>query len=299
MWFWLSLVAILFWSGSDFFSKLGSRPDDKNSHWKMVMAVGLVMGLHASYEVFIAGTPFSMGVMLQYLPVSFLYILAMVLGYIGLRYIELSVSTPICNSSGAVASILCYVFLKQLLSGSQLFAVALILAAIYLLSWLQKKKEDQERAAKGEQPDRKYVDSFIAIFFPIFYCIIDGLGTFADAIVLEKLNEDSANVAYEYTFLFLGILAFIYVCLIKKEKLTVHREAPKLLAGICETAGQFAYIFAIGANAIASAPLISSYCMFSVIWARIFLKEKLSGRQYFAILLAVIGIVIMGAAEGA
>ena len=35
-WFILSLIAILFWSGSDLFSKLGSRPDDKYSHWKMV-----------------------------------------------------------------------------------------------------------------------------------------------------------------------------------------------------------------------------------------------------------------------
>ena len=46
-WFILSLIAILFWSGSDLFSKLGSRPDDKYSHWKMVMAVGVVMGAHA------------------------------------------------------------------------------------------------------------------------------------------------------------------------------------------------------------------------------------------------------------
>ena len=38
-WFILSLIAILFWSGSDLFSKLGSRPDDKYSHWKMVMAL--------------------------------------------------------------------------------------------------------------------------------------------------------------------------------------------------------------------------------------------------------------------
>ena len=40
-WFWLSIVALLCWSGSDLFSKMGSRPDDRYSHWKMVMAVGL------------------------------------------------------------------------------------------------------------------------------------------------------------------------------------------------------------------------------------------------------------------
>ena len=46
-WFVLSLIAILFWSGSDLFSKMGSKPEDKYSHWKMVMAVVTVMGLHA------------------------------------------------------------------------------------------------------------------------------------------------------------------------------------------------------------------------------------------------------------
>ena len=33
MWFWLSLIALLCWSGSDLFSKIGCRDaDDKYSH---------------------------------------------------------------------------------------------------------------------------------------------------------------------------------------------------------------------------------------------------------------------------
>lgn len=44
MWFWLSLIALLCWSGSDLFSKIGCRDArDKYSHLKMVMAVGVVM----------------------------------------------------------------------------------------------------------------------------------------------------------------------------------------------------------------------------------------------------------------
>ena len=60
MWFWLSLIALLFWSGSDLFSKIGSKPDDKYSHWKMSMAVGLIMGIHAAYEIFIGGVEISL-----------------------------------------------------------------------------------------------------------------------------------------------------------------------------------------------------------------------------------------------
>ncbi len=49
MWFWLSLIALLCWSGSDLFSKIGCRDArDKYSHLKMVIAVGVVMGLHAA-----------------------------------------------------------------------------------------------------------------------------------------------------------------------------------------------------------------------------------------------------------
>ena len=47
-WFWFSIIALLCWSGSDFFSKIGCRDaSDKYSQYKMVTAVGVVMGIHA------------------------------------------------------------------------------------------------------------------------------------------------------------------------------------------------------------------------------------------------------------
>ena len=98
-WFILALVAMFCWSGSDLFSKVGSKPDDKYSHWKMVMAVGLVMGIHAVITI-IGGVRVTFADIIAYFPASFLYILSMVLGYVGLRYIELSISSPICNTSG-------------------------------------------------------------------------------------------------------------------------------------------------------------------------------------------------------
>ena len=55
----------------------------------------------------------------------------------------------------------------------------------------------------------------------------------------------------------------------------MERERPKLLAALCETAGQFTYVFAIGANAILAAPTIASYSIFSVLWSCIFLKGEI------------------------
>ena len=110
MWFWLAIIALLCWSGSDLFSKIGCRDGrDKYNPLKMVIAVGVVMGIHAAYEIFVGGAVVTWHVMWTYLPVSLLYIGSMTLGYVGLRYIELSISSPICNSSGALVAVLCLI----------------------------------------------------------------------------------------------------------------------------------------------------------------------------------------------
>ena len=73
-------------------------------------------------------------------------------------------------------------------------------------------------------------------------------------------------------------------------------EVPKYIGAVFETAGQFAYIYALADSdhVIFSAPIISSYCVGSVLWSRIFLKEKLSAKHYAMIAIAVIGIAVLG-----
>ena len=295
MWFWLALIALLCWSGSDLFSKIGSRPEDKNSHLKMVMAVGLVMGLHAIIEIFVSGVTITWNDCLVYLPVSLLYIGSMTIGYIGLRYIELSISSPICNSSGALVALGCFVFLGERLEKMQTFGVILVCVGVIGLGIVEMVEDDDLRKKRQEKANIKYSKSILALILPVIYCILDAMGTFLDSMATDKIGEATANVAYELTFFFVGVLAFCYVVLIKREKLTVKREGPKFVGAIFETAGQFAYIFAISANTIAAAPVISAYCVASVIWSRIFLKEKLSLKHYVMIGICAVGIMILGA----
>ena len=298
MWFWLSLVTLICWSGSDLFSKIGCRDaKDKYSHLKMVIAVGLVMGIHAAYEIFAGGVEISLSIILTYLPVSLLYIASMAMGYLGLRYIELSISSPICNSSGALVAVMTLFMVGfSEYSPLALGAVALVCVGAIGLGVVDYFEDEELRAERQKNSNYKYSKSLIALALPVAYCILDAAGTFADNRVLEILDEGSANVAYELTFLFVGILCFIYVVFIKKDKLVPKMEAPKYIGAVCETAGQFAYIYAIAdtAHLAMSAPIISSYCAASVLWSRIFLKEKLSKKHYLMILLVVIGIAIMG-----
>ena len=101
-------------------------------------------------------------------------VLERLLGYAGLRYIELSISSPICNSSGAVAALLCFFILKETMSGLQFFAVALVCVGVFALSYIEKKQDDALRRQEGDTPDKKHTRSFLAILFPILYCIIRG-----------------------------------------------------------------------------------------------------------------------------
>ncbi len=298
MWFWLSLLALLCWSGSDLFSKIGCRDaKDPLSHLKMVIAVGVVMGLHAAYEIFVGGTEISMQVILTYLPVSLLYISSMTVGYLGLRYIELSVSSPIANSSGALVAIMTLIMVGiDEYSPLALAAVALVCIGVIGLGVVEYREDEELRAERQKASNYKYSKSFLALALPIIYCVLDAAGTFADNRVLETLDEGSANVAYELTFLAAAVVCFIYMVIIKKDKLVPKMEGPKYLGAVCETAGQFAYIYAIAdtEHLAMSAPIIASYCAVSVLWGRIFLKEKLSFKHYLMILLVVIGIAIMG-----
>ncbi len=296
-WFLCSIIALLCWSGSDFFSKIGCRDaQDKYSQFKMVMAVGLVMGIHALYEIFIGGVEISFQVILTYLPVSLLYIGSMTLGYVGLRYIELSISSPICNASGALVAII------AIISGSagemeapQYLAIALACAGVIGLGFVEAGEDEELRAARQEASNYKYAKSWLALALPLAYCLLDAAGTFADDLVLETLNEDSANVAYELTFLAAGIVCFLYTCVIKKQKLVPKMEAPKYIGATFETVGQLFYIYALaGGESALAAPIISSYCLVSVLWSRLFLKEKLSWKHYACIAVTFAGILIMG-----
>ena len=299
MWFTFAVIALLCWSGSDLFSKIGCQDErDKYSHLKMVMAVGVVMGLHAMYQIFFRGVELSWHVVLTYLPVSMLYIFSMAIGYLGLRYIELSISSPICNSSGAIVAVLtlCTAGIGEDLPPVALVAVALVCIGVIGLGFTEANEDEELRRARQDEANRHYAKSWIALAIPVVYCLLDALGTFADSRVLEVLDEDSANCAYELTFLAVGLLCAVYVLGIKKQKLLPRQEAPKYAGALFETAGQFFYIYALAdtEHVAFTAPIISSYCVASVVWSHLFLKEKLSKKHYLNIAVVVAGIIILG-----
>ncbi len=306
MWFLFALVTFAAWGTADLFYKKGAVENERYSHLKTSIMVGLVMGAVAIGLIVFRGIPYNPINLLIYLPVSAMYILSMTVGYFGLRYLELSVSSPIQNASGAVSCLIMMIVLQQLPTELEGVAIVLITLGVVLLGVFEKKKEDEFLS----ETNRKYKIGFVAFIMPILYCVIDSIGTALDGIYLDDINttllrdvteetfEDVANISYMLTFLIVALVLAVYVYVIKKEPLRLQGQGSRTIAAVCEATGQFTYVYAISGNGMVAAPMIASYCVFSVVLARIFLKEKLPIKQYLMIGLVFAGILILGITEG-
>lgn len=301
MWFIFAVITLISWGIADLLYKKGADENDKYSHLKTSMMVGLVMGIHAIFMLLFTDMNYDFTNILIYLPVSFMYILSMTVGYFGLRYLELSISSPIQNSSGAVTALLCLIFLNQTLDTISAVAIICICVGIFMLGVIEKSKQDEYK----EINNKKYKIGFVAFMIPVIYCIIDALGTFLDAYYLDSLEttplinvtestlENVANTSYELTFLICAIIIFIFL-VIKKQKIVIKEQKDRFCAAIFETLGQFTYVYALSSYSTVSVVMISAYSIVSIILSRIFLKEKLNKKQYITIALVMLGIILLG-----
>ncbi len=306
MWFIFALITFFAWGTADLFYKKGAVENERYSHLKTSIMVGLVMGAVAIGTILVRQIDYDPVNLLIYLPVSFMYILSMTVGYFGLRYLELSISSPIQNASGAVSCLIMMVVLKELPGAIEGIAIVLITFGVVMLGVFEKEKEtDFEK-----ENNKKYKIGFVAFLMPVLYCIIDSLGTALDGIYLDDFAttplrnvteanfEDVANISYMLTFLIVAVVLAVYVYVIKKEPLQLKGQGSRGMAAVCEAAGQFTYVYAMSGNGLVAAPMIASYCVASVVLARVFLKEKLSAKQYIMVCFVFGGILLLGIAEG-
>ena len=294
MWILCTLLTFSFWGIADLFYKIGNRGEEKYNHLKTGIMVGLVMGIHATIFLLSTKTKIDLIDIIKYLPVSLCYITSMVIGYKGLKYLELSISSPIQNTSGVITALLLMIIFKEKYNYPFFIAVFLIFTGIIIISLLEIKDNKQKRINYKKNNTVKKVIT-LTILFPLVYCLLDGIGTFLDGIYLDKLEligEDAALIAYEYTFAIYALITYIYLK-IKKETFHIFVEKPKLAAALFETGGQIFYVKAMSGNATISAPIVGSYCVLSMLLSRIILKEKLTKKEYIGIFFVLIGVIIL------
>ena len=346
-WFVCALLCVAGWGLADLFYKKGTDDADRWSHLRIAAWVGLVMGAAAVVILLLQNAgilpaaasasaegayPAGKAVpteisrllrnMLAYAPASIPYILSMVIGYAGLRYLELSVVSPVQNASGALSVILMAVWLALRGKGSEIMenvsaldiaGTLFIVAATVGLAFVEQKiaeSEPEPAAAEntvsaGKGPVSKCRFGALALAFPLLYCLFDALGTAADGVILSgngslDLTEWDVLVLYGLTFFAAGLLCWIWLW--SKEghpyRMFSAAERPKMAAAIAEECGQVFYVFAMAADPMAAAPIVASYCIVSVILSHLILKERLRAGQYACVAAFIIGILLLGISEG-
>ncbi len=303
MWLFFTLATTFIWGLAELFYKKGARPDEKYSHLKIVVAVGFVMGIHAIFTLLTGNIGYDFRNLLIYFPVSLCYIASMAFSFFGMRFIEESISDPIENTSGAICSVMAVVILGDRIAPGSVVAIILIVIGILGVGFLENNGKTDRKKILGKKM------AIVAFAMPFCYAFIDALGSFLDIYYLEDVNqsplvgitedtiENVANTSYELTFFAVAIIFLIFMK-IKGVKYNLPTQRDKILAALCETAGQFTYAFAMSGNGAIAAPIISSVCVVSMLLSRIFLKEKLTWKQYFFLFLVIAGILTIAIIEG-
>ena len=302
MWLFFTLATTLIWGLAELFYKMGSHEKEKYGHLKVCILVGAVMGIHAVFTLLTSDISYDPMNLIAYLPVSLCYILSMACSFFGIRFIKESLSDPVENTSGAMCSVLCFLFLGESISMPVWIAIAVIAIGIIGVGYTEKTTDLDRRERLGKRL------AVISFAMPFCYAIIDALGSFLDIFFLEMetspligVNEENieliANISYELTFAIVGIVLFIFMQ-IKKVKFELPKQKSKIAAAVCETAGQLTYVYAMSGNGAIAAPIISSVCVVSLLLSRIVLKERLTNRQYLFIGIIVVGILMLAVLEG-
>ncbi len=304
-WLFFSIATAVLWGTAELFYKKGAKPDEKYSHLKICVWVGVVMGAHAIFTLLTQDINYNPANIIHYLPVSAFYIISMAFSYFGMRFLEESISDPIENSAGLICTLLFVIILKEEISWLTWVAIIVITVGVLGVSFLENH---------GETPRKKKLGKTLAIVafcMPFVYALLDAFGTFLDDAfyliddaassplvdVTDETIEAVANTSYELTFALFALGLFIFMKVKKVKFGPVRQHTDKILAAAFETAGQFTYVYALGGNDAVAAPILSSVCVISLLLSRIFLKEKLNWKTYIFIGVVIVGILLLAVSE--
>ena len=304
-WLFFSIATALLWGTAELFYKKGAQPNEKYSHLKICVWVGVVMGAHAVFTLLTQDINYNPINIIRYLPVSLFYIISMAFSYFGMRFLEESISDPIENTAGVICALLFVIFLNETIAPLTWVAIGIITIGVLGVSFLENRGDTPRKKRLGKKL------AIIAFCMPFVYALLDAFGTFLDDAffliedvassplvdVTSENIEAVANTSYELTFaLFaLGLFTFMKAKKVKFGPVPQHKD--KILAAVFETAGQFTYVYALGGVDAVAAPILSSVCVVSLLLSRIFLKEKLSWKTYIFIAIVIIGILLMAVSE--
>ena len=247
---------------------------------------------------------------LYLIPLCIFYVIALFFGLLGTKHLEASVVSPLENIDGAIAAIILYFFflftdsthLTDKVGVLDIIGTVAIVVGVVFLGMQEHKLSKQE--ANLEKDKKKHRLGALALIFPIVYNLVDAASIVAMGITVSGETEVSIPDIDFFFFECVGftvaaIFVWLYLLIAKKHVYNPFKktELTRCGAGVGDTLGTMAFTFAVGLNPILTAPITSSYCLVTIILARIFLKERLTQKQYLCLTFLVIGIALLGVSE--
>ena len=184
-WLFFSVATAILWGTAELFYKKGARDDEKYSHLKICVWVGIVMGAHAIFTLLTQDIGYNPVNLIRYLPVSLFYIISMAFSYFGMRFLEESISDPIENTAGVICALLFVIFLQEEISALTWVAIAIITIGVLGVSFLENHGETKRKKKYGKKL------AVVAFCMPFVYALLDAFGTFLDDAFF--LIEDVAS----------------------------------------------------------------------------------------------------------
>ena len=313
-WLLLTLSCIILWGITDILYKKSSDYNDPLSQYKTFVWIGIVMAPAGVIMAICSDTLLDSIMMvkdnLYLIPLCIFYAIALFFGLLGAKHLDASVVSPLENIDGAMAAIILYFFflftgrshITDSIGVVEMIATLSIVVGVVLLG-IQEQTLSKQEAHLSEDKKRHRLGA-LALIFPIIYNLVDAVSMVAVGITVSEETDvaipDIDFFIFESLgFVIVAICMWLYMLIVKKYKYDPFKKEELVRCGAAtgETFGTMTYIFAVAGNPILTAPITSSYCLVTIVLARIFLKERLTKKQYLSLAFLIVGIALLGVSE--
>ena len=320
-WFLFTLACVILWSITDILYKASSPQNDPLSHYKTFVWIGIVMALAGGImstwsDTLLESIKIVKEDLLYLVPLGLIYAAALFFGLLGKKHLAASVVSSLENIGGALVAIIIYYY--YLLTGyilpSYEYGVIDFIATVSIIIGVILLGKEEQTLFRQElhlaEDKQQHPLGALALFFPIIYTLIDvfsvaeiggisgnsGITDAADEVFIPAMDFFIFECA---AMALVSIFVWLFLWIVKKHAYNPFQPEEYIRCGAAtaETFGTMAFIFAAEINPVLTAPITSFHCLLTIVLARLFLKERLSKKQYISLGFVVLGIVLIGFAD--
>ena len=237
---------------------------------------------------------------------SFFNVAVCTLSFVGNMYNEASVESPLENLDGfgLVLLSLAFVFFGKAESVWEVLTPRIIVGLVSITVGFLLLAAIREKEAQLAQSGKKkhfWQAGAGALIVPLVYAFMEAGETVVTGLAVDKtygyeLPEGDAIIIFGSVYVLLTVVMWLFLLFKEKRPYNPFAKGRRLmlLASTCDNIGIVLYYFAMAINSVVTDGSLAAYPVLTMILGHIFLKEKLSWKQYVCLVLVVAGAVLIG-----